>query len=135
MGLANRIQFEMLDAAQGLPEHYDVITTFDVIHDAVDPLGLLQAIRDALRPGARYVCLDINCADRTEQNTGPIAALLYGFSVLYCMTVSLAEGGAGLGTLGLSEPALRKLAGQAGFSGLRRVEMDNPFNSLYELQR
>jgi len=27
------------------------------------------------------------------------------------------------------------LAGQAGFARVRRVEMDNPFNSLYELTR
>jgi len=51
------------------------------------------------------------------------------------MTTSLAQGGQGLGTLGLPEPALRELAGQAGFARVRRVEMDNPFNSLYELTR
>ena len=51
------------------------------------------------------------------------------------MTTSLAEGGEGLGTLGLPESKLRELAARAGFSGFRRVEMDNPFNSLYELSR
>jgi hypothetical protein len=51
------------------------------------------------------------------------------------MTTSLAEGGEGLGTLGLPEPTLRQLAGQAGFGQVRRVDMDNPFNSLYELAR
>ncbi len=68
-------------------------------------------------------------------NVGPIATLLYGFSVLYCMTTSLAEGGEGLGTLGLPEPALRDLAAKAGFAQVRHVGMDNPFNSLYELAR
>jgi hypothetical protein len=51
------------------------------------------------------------------------------------MTTSLAQGGEGLGTLGLPETSLRQLAGKAGFSQLRRVEMDNPFNTLYELTR
>jgi hypothetical protein len=68
-------------------------------------------------------------------NVGPIATLLYGFSVLYCMTTSLAEGGEGLGTLGLPEPVLCDLAAKAGFAQVRHVEMDNPFNSLYELAR
>lgn len=104
-----------------------MITTFDVVHDAVDPLGLLRSIRDALRPGGRYLCLEINCSDRAAANTGPAATLLYGFSVLYCMTTSLAEGGEGLGTLGLPEPALRGLAAKAGFAQVRLVEMDNPF--------
>jgi SAM-dependent methyltransferase len=134
-GLAGRVSFQVLDAAAGLPGSFDVITTFDVVHDAVDPLGLLRSIRDGLRPGGRYLCLEINCSDQAAANTGPIAALLYGFSILYCMTTSLAEGGEGLGTLGLPEPALRQLAGKAGFARVRHVEMDNPFNSLYELAR
>jgi len=134
-GVADRVRFEVLDASQGLPERYDVITTFDVVHDAVDPVGLLRAIRDALQPSGRYICLDINCSDQVEENVGPIATLLYGFSVLYCMTTSLAHGGAGLGTLGLPESKLRDLAGHAGFSSVRRAEMDDPFNSLYELAR
>ena len=123
------------DAAAGLPDSFDVITTFDVVHDAVDPLGLLRSIRDALRPGGSYLCLEINCSDQAAANVGPIATLLYGFSVLYCMTTSLAEGGEGLGTLGLPEPVLRDLAAKAGFAQVRHVEMDNPFNSLYELTR
>jgi SAM-dependent methyltransferase len=134
-GVADRISYQVLDGAAGLPESFDVITTFDVVHDAVDPLGLLRSICDALQPGGRYLCLEINCSDQAAGNTGPIATLLYGFSVLYCMTTSLAEGGEGLGTLGLPERALRQLAGKAGFSHVRHVEMDNPFNSLYELTR
>jgi 2-polyprenyl-3-methyl-5-hydroxy-6-metoxy-1,4-benzoquinol methylase len=134
-GVADRISYQALDATAGLPESFDVITTFDVVHDAVDPLGLLRSIRDALRPDGRYLCLDINCSDQAGDNTGPIAALLYGFSILYCMTTSLADGGEGLGTLGLPEPLLRQLAGKAGFSQVRHVAMDNPFNSLYELAR
>jgi len=133
-GVTDRAAFTVADVASGLPERFDVITTFDVVHDAVDPLGVLRAIRDALAPDGIYVCLDINCSDRRQDNVGPIASLLYGFSILYCMTTSLANGGEGLGTLGLPEAKLRELAGAAGFSTVRRVEMDNPFNNLYELR-
>jgi 2-polyprenyl-3-methyl-5-hydroxy-6-metoxy-1,4-benzoquinol methylase len=134
-GVADRVSFAVLDAADGLPERFDVVTTFDVLHDAVDPQRLLTAIHDALAPGGVHVCLEINCADRAEDNVGPIATLLYGFSLLYCMTTSLAHGGAGLGTLGLPAARLRELAARAGFAHVRHVEMDNPFNSLYELWR
>jgi SAM-dependent methyltransferase len=134
-GVGDRISFQVLDAAAGLPDDFDVITTFDVVHDAVDPLGLLRSIRDALRPGGRYLCLEINCSDQVTANVGPIATLLYGISVLYCMTTSLAEDGEGLGTLGLPAAVLRDLAAKAGFAQVRHVEMDNPFNSLYELAR
>jgi 2-polyprenyl-3-methyl-5-hydroxy-6-metoxy-1,4-benzoquinol methylase len=132
-GLADRIRFEHRDVSKGLPEQFDVITTFDVIHDAVDPLGILRTIRQALRPGGTYVCLDINCSDKLEENAGPLGALFHGFSVLYCMTTSLSHGGAGLGTVGLPESKLKELATEAKFASVRRVPLENPFNNLYEV--
>src|SRR5260370_20415009 len=48
-GVADRVHFERRDVSQGLPEQYDVITTFDVVHDAVNPRGVLRAIREGLR--------------------------------------------------------------------------------------
>ena len=93
-GVDDRVRFEVSDVAAGLPGSFDVVLTFDVVHDAADPLALLRAIRQALRPGGRYVCLDINASDRVEDNVRPLGTIFYGFSVLYCMTSSLAVGGA-----------------------------------------
>jgi 2-polyprenyl-3-methyl-5-hydroxy-6-metoxy-1,4-benzoquinol methylase len=132
-GLAGRVRIERLDASREIPGQYDLITTFDVVHDAVDPRGLLRKIRQALRPEGTYLCLDINCADRLEQNAGPLGALFYGFSMMYCMTTSLANQGEGLGTCGLPESKLRELAVEAGFRGVRRLPLENPFNNLYEV--
>ncbi len=67
-GVEHLIRFEERDIAAGLPSTFDVITTFDVVHDAVDPLGLLKSIRSALRPNGIYVCLDINCSHKLEEN-------------------------------------------------------------------
>jgi hypothetical protein len=77
--------------------------------------------------------VDINCSHRLEDNDGPVGAFFYGVSTLYCMTTSLAAGGAGLGTAGLPPPTLEELARQAGYRRVRRAEIDNPFNNLYEL--
>jgi 2-polyprenyl-3-methyl-5-hydroxy-6-metoxy-1,4-benzoquinol methylase len=133
-GVAPQVTFERLDASKAIPGQYDLLTTFDVIHDAVDPLGLLRTIRQALRPGGSYLCLDINCSDKPEENTGPLGALFYGFSMTYCMTTSLANGGEGLGTCGLPESKLRELALAAGFGSVRKLPLENPFNNLYELR-
>jgi 2-polyprenyl-3-methyl-5-hydroxy-6-metoxy-1,4-benzoquinol methylase len=81
------VRFEVADAAAGLPGRFDIITTFDVIHDSADPHGLLRAIHDGLQPTGRYVCVDINCADNPEDNTGPVGAVLYGSSLAYCLPV------------------------------------------------
>lgn len=132
--LSDKVRFEMTDVAQGLPETYDLIATSDVVHDSADPLGLLTAIHDSLRPEGHYLCLDINCSDKVEENVGPLATMMYGASVFYCMTTSLAQGGAGLGTLGLHQPKMRELAAQAGFSSVDLAPIDNPFNVLYVLR-
>jgi SAM-dependent methyltransferase len=132
-GVADRVRFEVRDVSAALPRPFDVITTFDVVHDAVDPLGLLRSIRDSLAPEGIYVCLDMNCSDHLEENNGPIGALFHGISTLYCMTTSLANGGAGLGTLGLHERRLREYASVAGF-GAVRLAFQDPFNKLYELR-
>jgi len=60
--------------------------------------------------------------------------MFHSFSVLYCMTTSLTRGGVGLGTLGFHEPKVRELCAEAGFSHVRRVPLDNPFNNLYEIR-
>jgi ubiquinone/menaquinone biosynthesis C-methylase UbiE len=132
-GVADRVRFVELDAIKGLPDSYDLVTTFDVVHDASDPDGLLRSIRRSLRKGGDYLCLEINCSARPDENKGPLGTLFYGCSILYCMNVSLAHGGAGLGTCGVSEPVLREMAMKAEFSGIKRLELENPFNVLYLL--
>jgi 2-polyprenyl-3-methyl-5-hydroxy-6-metoxy-1,4-benzoquinol methylase len=133
-GVADRVRFEQRDVgADGLPEEYDVITTFDVIHDAVDPAGMLRSIHAALRPSGRYVCVDVNASHAPEENTGAVAALFYGFSNLYCMTSSLAPGGTGLGTCGFNPYVAEQMCKEAGFTGFRTLPLDNPFNNAYEI--
>ncbi len=131
-GLTDRVRVEVVDPDADLPDAFDVITTFDVIHDSVDPAGLLAKIRRALRPDGRYVCLDINASHQPEENVGPLAALFFGMSIHYCMTTSLAHGGAGLGTCGFNPHVAEQMCTEAGFASIRRVEMENPFNCLYE---
>jgi hypothetical protein len=89
-------RFQHLDVSEGLPEQYDVITTFDVVHDAVNPRGLFWAIQQGLKPGGRCVCLEINSSDKLEENIGLVGACFYSCSVLYCMTASVAGHGEGM---------------------------------------
>ena len=130
-GVADRVRFELHDVAAGLPERFDVISSFDVVHDAVDPAGLLASIQRALAADGTYVMLELNSADDPDENVGPLATLLYGVSVLYCMTTSLAHGGAGLGACGLPAARVRALCEQAGFSSVARLDLEDPFNALY----
>jgi SAM-dependent methyltransferase len=133
-GVGDRVRFEVRDVAAGVDETFDVISTFDVVHDAVDPAALLGGIRGALARDGIYLMLEMNSADDPADNVGPLATLFYGFSVIYCMTTSLAHGGAGLGTCGCPPAKVRELCAAAGFSRVERLPLENPFNILYAIR-
>jgi len=80
-------------------QQYDLVTAFDAIHDQAKPEVVLREIVVALRPGGTFLMQDILASTQLEMNLdNPIATFLYTISTMHCMTVSLAQGGAGLGT-------------------------------------
>jgi SAM-dependent methyltransferase len=132
-GLDERVRFEARDASKGLSEKFDIVFAVDSLHDSPDPAGIVRSVRGSLRPGGRFVVLEMKASDRLEENIGPLGVLFYGASVLHCMSLSLGQGGVGLGTAGLTGGKLKELALAAGFTNLRSVPIQNPFNTLYEL--
>jgi 2-polyprenyl-3-methyl-5-hydroxy-6-metoxy-1,4-benzoquinol methylase len=131
-GVADRVSFEVANGTQLPPGKFDLITTFDVVHDSVDPVGLMSAVRHALTPGGSYLVQEINISPNVEENIRPLGRMVYSVSTLYCMTTSLAHGGAGIGAA-MGEPKARELARQAGFSHFRRLPIEDDFAILYEL--
>lgn len=125
--------FEVRDVAS-LPDGppFDAIFAFDAIHDQADPAGVLRNIHDALAVGGTFVMLDTRSSSNLEDNVGnPAAPMLYATSVLHCMTVSLAEGGAGLGTCWGQQLAERMLA-DAGFEVVSVDDVpDDPVDLVY----
>ena len=132
LGLENA-RFAVKDLATlDEPGTYDLITAFDVVHDQARPAQVLERIARALAPEGTFLMVDFAASSSLEENLDhPLAPTLYMFSVLHCMTVSLAQNGAGLGTLWGEQTALQMLH-EAGFAEVRveRVEAD-PFNNYY----
>ncbi|MFU8814409.1 MAG: class I SAM-dependent methyltransferase [Pseudomonadales bacterium] len=117
---------------------FDLITTFDVIHDAPHPQPLLDAIYQALEGDGTFLCKDIRSFPTFEENRdqNPLAGLLYGFSVMVCMSSAMSSAdGAGLGTLGFNEAVAREMTREAGFTRFRRLDHDNPMNNYYEVRK
>lgn len=116
---------------------FDFITTFDCLHDMAHPEVVIAAIRQALKPDGSWMIADIHGQASFEQNLteNPLAPLMYGFSVLCCMSSAMSEtGGAGLGTLGFPEPVARRMVTEAGFTRFRTYDFDNPINAYYEVR-
>ena len=112
---------------------FDLVTTFDVIHDLADPRAGLARIRAALRPDGQYLMMEPNASSRLENNLTNRGAMLYGVSALHCMTQSLAVGGEGLGAAWGREMA-EDYAREAGFEGFQPLdEITNKFSAFYLL--
>ncbi len=111
---------------------FDLITSFDAIHDTRDPAGLLGAIARALRPGGVHLMQDIGGSAKLENDLDfPFAAFLYSLSCAPCTPVSLAQGGAGLGAMWGWETALDML-NSAGYAQVsRHVFPHDPMNMWF----
>ena len=136
MGLSNAA-FEVRDAAKlGLSERFDFITIFDAVHDQAHPAEMLKGVYDALKSGGDLLCVDVAASTDLQGNMeNPLAPALYAISTMHCMTVSLAYGGVGLGTVWGEEKAL-EMFGEAGFKNIavHRVEGDI-FNNYYVMRK
>ncbi|MFE9299951.1 class I SAM-dependent methyltransferase [Streptomyces sp. NPDC006856] len=133
LGLPNA-RFDLADAA-AVTGSYDLVTAFDVIHDLARPAETLAAVAGALRDDGVFLMGDIAASSRLEENLDhPLGPTLYTFSVFYCMTVSLGEGGAGLGTVWGRQTALRMLA-EAGFGDVEVREVEGDILNVYYVAR
>lgn len=134
-GLTN-VRFEVRDAAKlDDQQRFDVIFTFDAIHDQIDPHAMLAGIYRALTDDGLLLAQDIRASSHVEKNLDhPVAPFLYTISTMHCMTVSLAHGGCGLGTCWGEELAL-KMFQEAGFTNVAVHTLDHDIMNNYYVCR
>jgi hypothetical protein len=97
---------------------------------------VIRSIHSALRDDGVWLLVDIKAHDGFALNAekNPMASLMYGISVMSCMSSALATpDGAGLGTLGLSEATAESMARAAGFSRFDRLDVDHAVNAFYAI--
>jgi 2-polyprenyl-3-methyl-5-hydroxy-6-metoxy-1,4-benzoquinol methylase len=131
LGLTNT-QFETRDVSHlDIVDGYDFITAFDSIHDQARPAQVLKSIEKALRPGGIFFMLDIRASSLLEENMKhPLAPFLYTISCNHCMTVSLADNGAGLGTMWGEQVASHMLR-EAGFKQIEVKHVEGDISNSY----
>ena len=116
-------------------EAFDVITTFDAIHDQKFPLNVLKGIHRALRPDGVYLMQDIKGSSHMHKNIDhPIGTFLYTVSCIHCMTVSLAQGGEGVGAM-WGEEMTRDYLQKAGFRSVEKHELAHDIQNNWYVAR
>jgi len=136
-GIANAQFHGARGEALPVDGRFDLVLTLDCLHDMTRPAEVIAAIRRAIAPDGTWLIADIKArgsfAADVEKN--PMAALMYGMSVMTCMSSALSEpGGAGLGTLGLPASLAEELTRSAGFTRFRPLDFGHPVNAFYEVR-
>ena len=124
--------FEVKDVANlWQQDTYDLITAFDAIHDQARPAKVLQGIAGALKRDGVFLMQDIAGSSFVEKNLShPLGPFCYTISCMHCMTVSLAQGGDGLGAMWGEEKA-RAMLRDAGFKHVRVTCLPHDILNIY----
>ncbi len=111
---------------------YDLITTFDAVHDQADPDRVLSNINNALKDDGVYLMQDIAGSSHVHNNMDHLLGpFTYTISCMHCMTVSLSQNGKGLGAMWGKELATDMLK-NAGFTQVEIKELPHdPINYYY----
>jgi ubiquinone/menaquinone biosynthesis C-methylase UbiE len=130
-GLAGQVSFDVASAQTFDGGPYDLVTSFDCLHDMGDPLGAARHIREMLAPDGTWMVVEPYAGSSVTDNLNPVGRVYYSFSTFLCVPNALSqEGGYSLGAQAGEEP-IRRLATDAGYSAFRRVA-ETPFNIVYE---
>ncbi len=130
-GVAERVGFEVSPAEGFRGAGYDLVTTFDCLHDMGDPAGAAAHIRQSLAPGGTWMIIEPAAGDAVPDNLNPVGRVFYGFSTFLCLpNAKSQQGGYALGAQA-GEAAIGSLVREAGFSSFRRVA-ETPFNLVFE---
>jgi ubiquinone/menaquinone biosynthesis C-methylase UbiE len=132
-GVADRVAFEVASAQTFGGGPYDLVTTFDAVHDMGDPLGAARHVRESLAPDGTWLVIEPFAGDTVADNLNPVGRIYYSFSMFLCVPNAMSQpGGYSMGAQA-GEPAIRRLATDAGFTRFRRVA-ETPFNIAYEIR-
>jgi 2-polyprenyl-3-methyl-5-hydroxy-6-metoxy-1,4-benzoquinol methylase len=129
-----RVSFQVQDAANpSLSAQYDLVTVFEALHDMSRPVEALRAMRGLLKVDGSVLVADERAPERFEAPAGMLDRAFYGWSVLHCLPVGLAEQpSAGTGTV-MRPDTLRRYAEEAGFSEVEILPIENDLWRFYRL--
>ncbi|MDL5158353.1 class I SAM-dependent methyltransferase [Actinomycetospora termitidis] len=132
-GVADRVSFEVASAQTFSGTDYDLVTTFDCLHDMGDPVSAARRVREALVPDGTWLLVEPAAGNTPADNHNPVGRLYYGFSTLLCVPNALAQSGEWSLGAQAGETALGEVVRLAGFTRFRRAT-STPFNDVYEVR-
>ncbi len=132
-GVAERVDFEVASAQTFSGTGYDLVCTFDCLHDMGDPLGAARHVRESLDADGTWLVVEPFAGDNVSDNLNPVGRVYYSFSTFLCVPNALSQpGGYSLGAQA-GEAGIRQVMTDAGFTRFRQAAQ-TPFNIVYEVR-
>jgi SAM-dependent methyltransferase len=130
-GVQDRVHFDTATAQTFDGGPYDLVTTFDSLHDMGDPVGAARHVRESLAPDGSWLIVEPAATDTVEGNLNPLGRVYYSASTFLCVPSALSQpGGESLGAQA-GEAAIRRVVTDAGFTRFRHIA-DALLNNVYE---
>ncbi|CUX05124.1 Methyltransferase [Agrobacterium fabacearum S56] len=130
-GVDDRVKFVAATAKDIKDTDFDLITSFDCLHDMGDPRGCAGHMSRILKNDGTWMIVEPISGDRPADNMNPVGRLYYNASTMICVPTSLdQEVGEGLGAQA-GEAKLSEVIRSGGFSSVRRA-FTGPFNMVLE---
>lgn len=134
-GVADRVNFYNVDAADGVQGTYDVVTGFEFIHDLADPLNVLATMREAAGEDGYVLVMDEAVAEAFGHSSDAVERLMYGISLFVCLPDGMShQPSVATGTV-MRPSTLQSYAQTAGFSEIEVLPIETDLWRFYELKK
>lgn len=131
--VADRVCFHAMDVAELQADGYDVALALECVHDMADPVSVLAAMKNIVKPGGTVIVMDERVGEHFTGLPEPVEQLMYGFSLICCLADGRnAPESVATGTV-MRPSTLEAYATAAGFSAVEVLPIDNDFFRFYHL--
>jgi SAM-dependent methyltransferase len=131
--VTERVDFEVASATTFTGTGFDLVTSFDCLHDMGDPVAAARHVRAALAPEGCWMLGEPRAADDPAANLNPVGRMYYGFSTLLCVPNAISQGGHRVLGAQAGPRAIAEVTREAGFGSCERVSA-TPFNDVYAVR-
>jgi 2-polyprenyl-3-methyl-5-hydroxy-6-metoxy-1,4-benzoquinol methylase len=132
-GVADRVTFEVADAAELPGTGYDLVIIANALHEMGDPVAVCRSVRDALADGGALMLIEPRAGDTDADNRTPVGRNFTSASTMVCLPSAISQGGDW--HLGAQAPDA-EFAAVAEAAGLRRTRRvaETPLHRILEIR-
>jgi 2-polyprenyl-3-methyl-5-hydroxy-6-metoxy-1,4-benzoquinol methylase len=134
-GLSHRISLHLSTIEKtSLKEKYDLVMTFESVHDIAYPIKALQKMREMLGSHGTVLVGDVKMKDVLGEKNDFAGRFYYNFSVLLCLPQSMAYPDSKATGAAMSPSTFKNYAKEAGFSKIDVLPVKHFIWEFYRLE-